>query len=194
MSFLENAEKKLHAMRPLGTDIETVKDQIEQLKELKAPMLIRKRSAQWVLHCIAQVNEELERNDIAQLIQAAIENGDVNQLAVLLGSSGLADQDRDEEQAPFYMRLLRTLSDVKRRNHDSNSNAVLSVEGNSFLYKEEKITMRLHHFHNNVYAVIKIQVSLIQSLRNFPKVNSIKILFITDLVAFGYPASTRGTR
>jgi dystonin len=33
---LEKAEKKFHGMRPLGTDIETVKEQIEQLKAFKA--------------------------------------------------------------------------------------------------------------------------------------------------------------
>lgn len=33
---MEKAEKKFHDMRPLGTDIETVKEQIEQLKAFKA--------------------------------------------------------------------------------------------------------------------------------------------------------------
>ncbi len=32
---MEKAEKKFHGMRPLGTDIETVKEQIEQLKAFK---------------------------------------------------------------------------------------------------------------------------------------------------------------
>ncbi|EFX86426.1 hypothetical protein DAPPUDRAFT_313136 [Daphnia pulex] len=36
IEFLEKAEKKFHGMRPLGTDIETVKEQIEQLKAFKA--------------------------------------------------------------------------------------------------------------------------------------------------------------
>lgn len=36
MEFLEKAENKFHGMRPLGTDIDTVKDQIEQLKNFKA--------------------------------------------------------------------------------------------------------------------------------------------------------------
>ena len=36
MEFLEKAEDKFHNMRPLGSDIETVKDQIDQLKEFKA--------------------------------------------------------------------------------------------------------------------------------------------------------------
>ena len=36
MEFLEKAEDKFHNMRPLGSDIETVNDQIEQLKEFKA--------------------------------------------------------------------------------------------------------------------------------------------------------------
>ncbi|XP_059350791.1 microtubule-actin cross-linking factor 1, isoforms 1/2/3/4/5-like isoform X3 [Daphnia carinata] len=34
--FLEKAENKFHGMRPLGSDIETVKEQIEQLKAFKA--------------------------------------------------------------------------------------------------------------------------------------------------------------
>jgi dystonin len=33
---LEKAEEKFRGMRPLGTDIETVKQQIEQLKAFKA--------------------------------------------------------------------------------------------------------------------------------------------------------------
>jgi type II secretory pathway component PulM len=33
---LEKAENKFHNMRPLGSDIDTVKEQIEQLKAFKA--------------------------------------------------------------------------------------------------------------------------------------------------------------
>ena len=36
MDFLEKAEDKFHNMRPLGSDIDTVKEQIEQLKAFKA--------------------------------------------------------------------------------------------------------------------------------------------------------------
>ena len=70
--------------------------------------------------CIIQVNEDLERNDIVQVIQRAVDSGDVNQLAVLLGSTGLVDQDPVEEQAPLYLRLLKTLSEAKKRSQDSN--------------------------------------------------------------------------
>ena len=36
MEFLKDAETKFANMRPLGSDIETVKEQIEQLKAFKA--------------------------------------------------------------------------------------------------------------------------------------------------------------
>lgn len=36
MEFLKDAETKFANMRPLGSDIETVKEQIEQLKTFKA--------------------------------------------------------------------------------------------------------------------------------------------------------------
>lgn len=36
MDFLEKAENKFRNLRPIGSDIETVKDQIEQLKDFKA--------------------------------------------------------------------------------------------------------------------------------------------------------------
>jgi hypothetical protein len=36
VEFLEKVDKKFHGMRTLGTDIETVKEQIEQLKAFKA--------------------------------------------------------------------------------------------------------------------------------------------------------------
>lgn len=76
--------------------------------------------------CIIQVNEDSNRDDIAEEIQRAVDNSDVNQLAILLGSTGLTDQDPVEEQSPLYMRLLKTLSEAKRRSQDSN--ASLSME------------------------------------------------------------------
>ncbi len=36
MEFLEKAENKFHNLRPIGSDIETVKEQIEQLKAFKS--------------------------------------------------------------------------------------------------------------------------------------------------------------
>lgn len=76
--------------------------------------------------CILKVNEDAERGDIAQSIQRAVDGGDAIQLAVLLGSTGLTDQDPIEEQAPLYLRLLKTLSEAKRRRQDSD--AFLSME------------------------------------------------------------------
>jgi hypothetical protein len=75
--------------------------------------------------CIIKVNEDTERGDVVQAIQRAVDSGDAIQLAVLLGSTGLTDQDPVEEQAPLYLRLLKTLSEAKKRSQDSNS--VLSM-------------------------------------------------------------------
>jgi len=61
------------------------------------------------------VNEEQGEEDTAQLIQRAVDNSDAMQLAVLLSSTGLVDNEPVEEQAPLYLRLLRTLSEAKRR-------------------------------------------------------------------------------
>jgi hypothetical protein len=47
-------------------------------------------------------------------------------LIVFLGSTGLTDQDPIEEKAPLYLRLLKTLSEAKRRRQDSD--AFLSME------------------------------------------------------------------
>lgn len=75
--------------------------------------------------CIIRVNEDVDRKDIVQVIQRAVDKGDAIQLAVLLGSTGLVDQDPVEEQAPLYLRLLKTLVEAKRRSH--NSDASLSM-------------------------------------------------------------------
>ncbi|XP_046641641.1 dystonin-like isoform X5 [Daphnia pulicaria] len=53
IEFLEKAEKKFHGMRPLGTDIETVKEQIEQLKAFKAevdPQMVKVETLNRSLH------------------------------------------------------------------------------------------------------------------------------------------------
>ena len=76
--------------------------------------------------CIIQVNEDVNGNDVADAIQQAVDDGDTNQLAIVLGSTGLVEQDPVEEQAPLYMRLLKTLSEAKKRSQDAS--AVLSMD------------------------------------------------------------------
>lgn len=78
--------------------------------------------------CIAQVNESQgqDNGDISFTIQNAVDCGNAEQLAELIASTGLANQDPIGEQAPLYMRLLKVLSEAKRQSHDSN--ACLSLD------------------------------------------------------------------
>ena len=77
--------------------------------------------------CIIQVNEELERDDTMRHIQRAVDGGDARQLAVLLSSTGLTDGDPVDEQAPLYLRLMKTLTEAKRRSLDDDR-AQLSMD------------------------------------------------------------------
>lgn len=77
--------------------------------------------------CIFQVNEEVERNDVAHLIQRAVDDEDLDRLVALLSSTGLASQEPVAEQASLYMKLLQTLSEAKRRSHDDETDAQLSM-------------------------------------------------------------------
>jgi len=61
------------------------------------------------------------------LIQEAVDHNDVDELAILLRTTGLVDKDPVEEQAPLYMRLMKTLSEAKRRSLEDDE-AFLSME------------------------------------------------------------------
>lgn len=66
------------------------------------------------------MNEEQGQDNTAELIQQAVDSGDQMQLAVLLSTTGLLDNEPVEEQAPLYLRLLKTLSEAKRRSCSSD--------------------------------------------------------------------------
>lgn len=75
-----------------------------------------------------QVNEEIDRDDVVRLIQLAVDGDDCRRLATLLASvPGLVDQDPVEEQAPLYLRLMKTLSQAKRRSLEDDD-AALSMD------------------------------------------------------------------
>lgn len=77
--------------------------------------------------CITQVNEDSEQEGAMDHIQRAIDGHDAKQLAALLSSTGLTDGDPVEERAPLYLRLMRTLTEAKRRSLEDEE-AQLSMD------------------------------------------------------------------